>query len=108
MANQNTFSKEHDIRMRQLLASSPSNWGRWGKDDQIGSLNFLTSAEVLRGVRAVKQGKVFTCGEKIGAPGGDPIWPGRKQASRTNVRDKGDYESGTVKPFPGGVEYADD
>ena len=107
MANHDTFSKDADHRMGQLLAGSPTNWGRWGKDDQIGALNFLTSAEILRGVRAVKQGKVFTCGEIIGT-GGDPIWPGRAQAARENVRDKADYDKGSVTAFPGGVEFADD
>jgi kynurenine formamidase len=56
----------------------------------------------------VKQGKVFTCGEQIGQLAGDPIWPGRAPTSRVNVRDKSYYEAGRVKPFPGGVEYADD
>jgi kynurenine formamidase len=63
---------------------------------------------VLRGVRAVKQGKVFTCGEQIGQSVGDPMWPGRAPTSRVNVRDKSYYDDGRVKAFPGGVEYADD
>jgi kynurenine formamidase len=102
------LSKKDELRMGQLLAGSPSNWGRWGPNDQVGSLNFLTQSQVLRGVRAVKQGKVFTCGEQIGSAVGDPIWPGRQPASRTNVRDKSYYDDGRVKAFPGGVEYADD
>ena len=73
------LSKKEELRMGQLLAGSPSNWGRWGPNDQVGSLNFLTQSEVLRGVRAVKQGKVFTCGEQIGSSAGDPIWPGRRR-----------------------------
>ena len=93
--------REEELRMGQLLAGSPSNyWGRWGPNDQVGSLNFLTNAEVLRGVRAVKQGKVFTCGEQIGQLAGDPIWPGRAPTSRVNVRDKSHYDAGRVKPLP--------
>lgn len=42
----------------ELLKDAPKNWGRWGADDEVGSLNFLTNAEVLRGVRAVRQGAV--------------------------------------------------
>jgi kynurenine formamidase len=91
-----------------LLVGSPSNWGRWGPDDEVGSLNFLTPIEVLRGVAAAKQGKVFTCGEQIGSPTGDPIFPGRATADRTNVQDKGDYDSGKAHQLPGGIEYADD
>jgi len=34
----------------ELLKDAPKNWGRWGGNDEIGALNFLTNAEVLRGV----------------------------------------------------------
>ena len=43
------------IHFIELLKDSPKNWGRFGPNDEIGALNFLTSAEVLRGIRAVKQ-----------------------------------------------------
>ncbi len=102
------FSKSQDLRMSQVLANAPSNWGRWGNDDEIGSLNFLTPEQVLRGIAAARQGKVITCGELIGNPEGDPMWPGRLPTVRENVRDKGNYDKGEVEPFPGGVEFADD
>jgi kynurenine formamidase len=91
-----------------LLADGPKNWGRWGDDDEIGALNFLDAAEVLRGVQHVKQGKVFTCGLPIGSPGGDPVWPGRTGAMRLMTQDRGHYTSGKLDPLPGGLEYADD
>ena len=43
------------VHFKELLKDSPKNWGRFGPNDEIGALNFLTSAEVLRGIRAVKQ-----------------------------------------------------
>ena len=42
----------------EVLKDAPRNWGRWGANDEIGGLNFLTSEEVLRGIHAVKQGRV--------------------------------------------------
>ena len=45
--------------LHELLADAPKNWGRWGADDEVGSLNYLTSPEILRGVQSVKQGKVI-------------------------------------------------
>ena len=33
--------------MGEFLKNSPSNWGKWGKDDQIGSLNYLDAGQVL-------------------------------------------------------------
>jgi kynurenine formamidase len=33
-----------------------SNWGRWGKDDQLGTLNLITSAKRREAVALVKEG----------------------------------------------------
>jgi kynurenine formamidase len=33
-----------------------SNWGRWGKDDQIGALNLITPAKRKQGAALVKEG----------------------------------------------------
>ena len=94
--------------LTELLADAPKNWGRWGPDDEVGALNFLTQAEVLRGVQSVKQGKVFTLGTLVGGPSGDPVWPGRAGATKLMTQDEGHYLSGKLKPVPGGLEYADD
>jgi kynurenine formamidase len=45
--------------LRQL-ATKVSNTGRWGDDDERGTLNLITPAAVQRGVQAVRQGKVFS------------------------------------------------
>jgi kynurenine formamidase len=37
--------------MKQL-----SNWGRWGKDDQLGAINLITPAKRLRSLALVKEG----------------------------------------------------
>jgi kynurenine formamidase len=44
----------------QQLAAKVSNAGRWGDDDQRGTLNLVDPAAVLRGVAAARQGKVFS------------------------------------------------
>ncbi|MGH9113649.1 MAG: cyclase family protein [Acidimicrobiales bacterium] len=45
--------------LRQL-AAQVSNTGRWGDDDQRGTLNLIDTAAVLRGVAAARQGRVFS------------------------------------------------
>lgn len=92
----------------ELLKNAPKNWGRWGAEDEVGSLNFLTPAEVLRGVASVKQGKTFTLQVQMGNPKGDPVWPGRNPAQRMNVLDEGHFLCGKGPVFPGGLHYADD
>ncbi len=101
-------SSTKQTTLHDLLADAPTNWGRWGPDDEVGALNFLTSQEVLRGVQSIKQGKVITIGMAIGNPGGDPVWPGRTGAQRLMVIDKSHFAAGKGPNFPGGIEYADD
>jgi kynurenine formamidase len=93
---------------KALLEGLPNNWGRWGEDDEVGALNYLDAAQVLRGVAAIRSGRVFTLQVPMGHPKGDPVWPGRKQAHRVNVLDKGDFLSGKMAEIPGGTEYSDD
>ncbi|HET8620087.1 MAG TPA: cyclase family protein [Acidimicrobiales bacterium] len=45
--------------LRQL-AARVSNTGRWGPDDQRGTLNLIDTAAVLRGLGAARQGRVFS------------------------------------------------
>jgi hypothetical protein len=42
------------------LAQRVSNWGRWGADDQRGTLNLITPEAVHRGARAIRSGRVFS------------------------------------------------
>lgn len=98
-------------QMRELLGEdAPSNWGKWGEDDEVGSLNYLDDQEVFRGVREVQSGKVFTLQIQMGrreSPG-DPVWPGRDGIVRRNVMDEGYWENGEGPVLSGGLHYADD
>jgi kynurenine formamidase len=94
--------------MTEVLADAPTNWGKWGPDDEVGALNYLTAEEVLRGVRHVRQGAVFTLQRLIGDPKGDPVWPGRAPAERTMILDESSWDGADGPSFPGGLHYADD
>jgi kynurenine formamidase len=93
--------------LHDLLAGHPRNWGRWGDLDEVGALNFLGTAEVLRGVAAVRSGRVFTLGSTLARPDGDPVWPGRPTGKRYAVQDKSTYDEGHARS-EGGDEFADD
>ena len=94
--------------LQDLLKDSPSNWGKWGDDDEVGSLNYLGPEQVLAAVRLVKSGKLFTLQRLIGDPKGDPVWPGRTPAERTQVFDESSWDGDDAPQFPGGLHYADD
>lgn len=42
-----------------------SNWGRWGDEDQLGTLNFLTEEKTKRAVSLVQEGKTISCARTI-------------------------------------------
>ena len=39
------------------LSKQVSNWGRWGADDELGTLNLIDAAAVKRGIAAVQDGR---------------------------------------------------
>ncbi|NND22596.1 MAG: cyclase family protein, partial [Silicimonas sp.] len=43
-------------------AKELSNWGRWGDDDQIGTLNNISPEDIVAAAGLVKRGKVFALG----------------------------------------------
>jgi kynurenine formamidase len=46
----------------QELGRSLSNWGRWGDDDEIGTLNFVTPEKRVAAAQLVRTGKTFDLG----------------------------------------------
>jgi FMN-dependent dehydrogenase len=54
------FGSEHG-QVREL-----SNWGRWGPDDQIGTLNLITAQLIQAAVAEVGCGKVFQLSIPVG------------------------------------------
>jgi kynurenine formamidase len=93
----------------EVLKDAPNNWGKWGADDEVGALNYLGPEQVLAAARLIRTGKVFTLQRLIGDPRGDPVWPGRTPAERTQILDEGNWDEGGDGPdFPGGLHYADD
>jgi kynurenine formamidase len=54
------FRKPHDgpqsVAEYERIFKEISNWGRWGKDDQLGTLNLITNAKRKQAASLVKQG----------------------------------------------------
>src|SRR5437764_210825 len=44
----------------QKLAARVSNWGRWGDDDQRGTLNLISPEVAQRAVASARQGRAFS------------------------------------------------
>jgi kynurenine formamidase len=46
-----------------------SNWGRWGDDDELGTLNFVTPEKLIQAAALVKKGQVFDLGMPFDSDG---------------------------------------
>jgi len=62
-----------DIKVgRQAIAEATEklkNWGRWGKDDQIGTLNHVKPEDVVKAAGLIRRGKVFALGIPLDSNG---------------------------------------
>ncbi len=66
------------------LAAAVSNAGRWGPDDQRGTLNLIDTRAVLRGVAAARQGRPFSLAIPFDEDGPQTgAIPGRDNPHRT-------------------------
>ncbi|MGW5658034.1 cyclase family protein [Streptomyces humi] len=53
---------EEKVWPQHELGKKLSNWGRWGDDDEIGTLNFVTPQKRVEAARLVRTGKSFDLG----------------------------------------------
>ena len=67
------------------IAGRVKNWGRWGPDDQLGTLNFVTDEVRRRGASCVQTGRAFALGLALSEAEGiqKGIVPGRFNPVRT-------------------------
>jgi kynurenine formamidase len=88
----------------RALAKQLSNWGRWGADDERGTLNFITPQVVKRAAGLVRRGQVFSLGLSFGADG-----PQIGQGGRVNpLHLMTAVDQKLPADYPDAFRYADD
>jgi kynurenine formamidase len=55
--DQSQNPKKITLEEFESLARKYKNWGRWGNDDQLGTLNFITPSSVTRAAGEIKRGR---------------------------------------------------
>jgi kynurenine formamidase len=55
-----TYSPAPSIGTVRALGARLSNWGRWGDDDQLGTLNYVDGATVVDAARLIETGQTFS------------------------------------------------
>ncbi len=70
------------------MAARVRNWGRWGPDDEIGTLNLIDEAARRRGAAAVVSGRAFALGLPLSEAEGIQLGfvEGRVNPTRTMVQ----------------------
>jgi kynurenine formamidase len=85
--------------------SELSNWGRWGADDQVGTLNNVMPVHIVAAAGLVRQGKVFALGAPLNWPLQSTSGGGRWNVIHTFMLDGADVHAGLME---GAVQYSDD
>jgi kynurenine formamidase len=88
-------------------AAKYRNWGKWGAEDQLGTLNYITPARVARAAGLVRQGIVFSLSIAFDSAGPQTGHLNRFNPVHTMLEDGGDWAAG-YRRFPNGIGGADD
>jgi kynurenine formamidase len=83
------------------------NWGRWGPDDERGTLNYISPDLIVAAAGLVKRGTVFSLAIPFNAKGPQIDQPRRFNPIHRMMLTGPDCTTGAVK-FPGGVGFTDD
>lgn len=80
------------------LSATYSNWGRWGDDDERGTLNHVTPEHVARAAGSIRSGKRISMSLPMDATGPQVNggFGGRFNPIHLMFRDGGDISMGTV------------
>jgi kynurenine formamidase len=92
----------------ETAAKELSNWGRWGKDDQIGTLNNVTPADVVAAAGLIRRGKVFALGLSLKEPIQSGLFGGRWNPIHTMLATGTDAIAGRQDEPAPYLRYADD
>ncbi|HVX92014.1 MAG TPA: cyclase family protein [Xanthobacteraceae bacterium] len=84
------------------------NWGRWGADDQIGTLNHIRPEDIVKAASLIRKGKVFALGIPLDRNGPQTgLFGGRWNPIHTMLATGTDAVAGRQDVVPN-IRYADD
>jgi kynurenine formamidase len=85
------------------LAERCSNWGRWGPEDQLGTLNHIQAEDIVAASGLVKKGRIFSLSIPVDENGPQTGGFGRFNPIHLMIRDGNGAVTGTtVRDFYGG------
>jgi kynurenine formamidase len=97
---------QYDIAYVREKALQYRNWGRWGTEDELGTLNFVTDEMRANAARLARKGKVFSLALPLDVHGPMVGAHGRINPYHFMIWDGGDFE--TAQDFIPAMRYTDD
>ncbi|STX05714.1 Putative cyclase [Kocuria rosea] len=91
----------------EAMAERCRNWGRWGEDDVLGTLNFIDDAKRVRAASLVRTGRTFSLAQAFDTNGPQTGWRRRTNPVHTMTDTGLEAEFGD-QGFPHGFGGADD
>lgn len=88
-------------------AQAYRNWGRWGDDDALGTLNFIDEAKRIEAAGLVRTGQTVSLSLPFDMDGPQKGWRRRTNPVHTMLDTGTDAEAGN-QGFPHGIGGADD
>ncbi len=106
MPRRNT-DKMFDMAKLRETAEKCNNWGRWGPDDEAGTLNFVEPADIIAAAGLIKKGRVFSLALNFDNQGPQTgLWGNRFNPIHTMLATGTDAVAGSQDEL--GLRYADD
>jgi kynurenine formamidase len=91
----------------KALALKYKNWGKWGPNDQLGTLNYITPEKVVEAAKLVKQGKPISLAIPFDDKGPQTGSFGRFNPIHFMLQDGCDVVAGAQNHLPN-IRYSDD
>jgi len=99
--------KKFKIDLVHETAKRCCNWGKWGPDDEIGTLNYVSPDDIKAAAGLVRKGSVFSLGLEFDRNGPQKgLWGNRYNPIHTMLATGTDAVAGNQDA--GGLRYADD
>lgn len=93
--------------MTQTQSAKTGNWGRWGDDDERGTLNLLSPEVVLSATKVCKTGQVYNLGLPV-ARHGTPVFDFRGPPQRLTLVSQTDAGMNAAYGAPDGLGSCED
>ena len=101
------MAEKFTIEKVKEFSQKYKNWGKWGAEDQLGTLNYITPEKIVETAKLVKRGKVFSLAIPFDDKGPQTGAFGRFNPIHFMLQDGADVAVGAQDHLPN-IRYTDD